>query len=81
MSKSTLGSSQIIMFPKVTRVAVHIEDTQSQPLLLVEIVFHIEAGVPLGISAVGDGFRPTQFLPVSTDSMLAIKLHNWNFNG
>ena len=72
MSKSTLGGSQIVMVLEVTRVGVNIKDAQSQSLPLVEIVFDVEAGGPLRVTAVGDGLCATKLLPVSTDSILVI---------
>ena len=42
-----------------------------QRLLLMKVIFDVEACLPLRVSAVGDCLRPPQLSPVSPDSILS----------
>ena len=58
------------MVPQVGGVAVHVEDVEPEPLLLVEVVGQVEAPLPLWVAGVGHRLRPADLGPVRSEASL-----------
>ena len=63
----------LVRQPRPRPRGVLVIHAEAQQLPLVEVVAEAEAGLPLGLQAVGEGLGAAQLGPVSTDTILNIK--------